>query len=78
MQKSSKSPDYAVCAVRLKGPTQKDPQGDAVMYAEDAYTVPRPFIRWSGGKLVVTLLGHEKYQYLANPVSGVAINVQRK
>ncbi len=70
--------DYAQYAVRLKGSAQKDPRGDLVMAAELAYPVPRPFIRWSGGKLVVTLLDHAKYQYLANRVSGVAIDVQRK
>lgn len=70
--------DYAVYAVRLKGPAQKDRQGDLVMNAEVAYPVPRPFIRWSGGKLVVSLLDHEKYQYFANRVSGVVVEVQRK
>ncbi len=70
--------DSAVYAVRLKGPAQKDHQGDLVMNVPVNYPDPEPFIDWSDGKLVVTLANHEKYQYLANPVSGVAIEVKQK
>jgi hypothetical protein len=68
----------AVNAVRLKGPAQKDPQGDLVMNVEEIYPNPAPSIDWNDGKLVVTLADHEKYLYLANPVSGVPIAVQWK
>ena len=68
----------AVNAVRLKGPAQKDPQGDLVMNVEENYPDPAPSIDWNDGKLVVTLADHEKYLYLANPVSGVPIAVQWK
>jgi len=68
----------AVYAVRLKGPAQKDHQGDLVMNSPVNYPDPEPSIDWSDGKLVVTLANHEKYQYLANPVSGVPIVVQWK
>lgn len=68
----------AVYAVRLKGPAQKDKEGDLVMNVPVNYPVPEPAIDWSGGKLVVTLADHQKYQYLANPVSGVPIDVQQK
>ena len=66
----------AVYAVRLKGPAQKDHQGDLVMNVPVNYPDPAPAIDWSDGKLVVTLANHEKCQYLANPVSGVSIAVQ--
>jgi hypothetical protein len=68
----------AVNAVRLKGPAQKDRLGDLVMNIPVNYPDPEPSIDWSDGKLVVTLANHEKYQYLANPVSGVPIEVQWK
>ncbi len=68
----------AVYAVRLKGPAQKDRLGDLVMNVPVNYPDPEPSIDWSSGKLVVTLADHEKYQYLANPVSGVPIDVQQK
>jgi hypothetical protein len=68
----------AVYAVRLKGPAQKDRLGDLVMNVPVNYPDPEPSIEWSSGKLVVTLADHEKYQYLANPVSGVPIDVQQK
>jgi hypothetical protein len=68
----------AVYAVRLKGPAQKDRLGDLVMNVPVNYPDPEPSIDWSGGKLVVALADHEKYQYLANPVSGVPIDVQQK
>jgi hypothetical protein len=70
--------DDAVYAVRLKGPAQKDRQGDLVMSVPVNYPDPEPSIDWSDGKLVVTLIDHRKYQYLANPVSGVPIAVQQK
>lgn len=68
----------AVYAVRLKGPAQKDHLGDLVMNVPVNYPDPEPSIDWNSGKLVVTLAAHEKYQYLANPVSGVSIDVQQK
>ena len=68
----------AVYAVRLKRPAQKDRLGDLVMNMPVNYPDPEPSIDWSNGKLVVTLANHEKYQYLANPVSGVPIVVQWK
>jgi hypothetical protein len=70
--------DEAVYAVRLKGPAQKDRQGDLVMNMPVNYPDPAPSINWTGGKLVVTIADHEKYQYLANPVSGVPIDVKQK
>ena len=70
--------DDAVYAVRLKGPAQKDRLGDLVMNVPVNYPDPPPSIDWSDGKLVVTLANHEKYQCLANPVSGVSIAVQQK
>jgi len=70
--------DEAVYAVRLKGPAQKDRQGDLVMNLPVNYPDPAPSIDWSNGKLVVTLAANEKYQYLANPVGGVPIDVQQK
>ncbi len=70
--------DDAVYAVRLKGPAQKDKQGDLVMNVPVNYPVPEPTIDWSSGKLIVTLTDHQKYQYLANPVSGVPIAVQQQ
>jgi hypothetical protein len=42
------------------------------------YPDPAPSIDWGDGRLVVTLPNHEKYQYLANPVSGVSIAVRQK
>ena len=68
----------AVYAVRLKGPEQKDRLGDLVMNVPVNYPDPEPSIGWSNGKLVVTLAANEKYQYLANPVSGISISVQQK
>ncbi|QMV20109.1 hypothetical protein GOB94_16575 [Granulicella sp. 5B5] len=68
----------AVYAVRLKGPAQKDRLGDLVMNVPVNYPDPEPSIGWSNGTLVVTLADHEKYQYLANPVSGIPIDVQQK
>jgi hypothetical protein len=68
----------AVYAVRLKGAAQKDRLGDLVMNLPVNYPDPAPSIDWSDGKLVVTLAHNEKYQYLANPVSGVPIVVQQK
>lgn len=68
----------AVYAVRLKGPAQKDRQGDLVMNVPVNYPDPEPSIDWSGGRLVVRLADHQKYQYLADPVSGVPISVQQK
>ncbi len=70
--------DDAVYAVRLKGPEQKDRLGDLVMNIPVNYPDPEPSIDWNGGKLVVTLADHEKYQYLANPVGGIPIAVQWK
>ena|SRR5215469_2798777 len=66
-----------VYAVRLKGPAQKDPQGDLVMNVPVNYSEPAPTIDWRDGKLVVTLADHQKYQYFVTPVSGVAIILQR-
>jgi hypothetical protein len=43
----------AVYAVRLKGPAQKDPQGDLVMNVPVNYPDPAPSISWNDGKLVV-------------------------
>jgi hypothetical protein len=63
----------AVYAVRLKGRAQKDREGDLVMNIPVNYPDPEPSVDWSDGKLVVTLSKNEKYQYLANPVSGVPI-----
>jgi hypothetical protein len=74
----SRSVNDAVYAVRLKGPAQKDGQGDLVMNVPVNYPDPEPSIDWSGGKLVVTLVDHQKYQYLANQVSGVPIAVRQK
>jgi hypothetical protein len=68
----------AVYTVRLKGVAQKDHKGDLVMNMDVNYPDPEPSIGWSDGKLVVTLANREKYQYLANPVSGVPIAVQWK
>ncbi len=68
----------AVYAVRLKGPAQKDREGDLVMNVPVHYPHPAPSIDWRGGKLVVTLLDHQKYQYLATPVDGVAVIVQQQ
>jgi hypothetical protein len=70
--------DDAVYAVRLKGAEQKDRQGDLVMNVPVNYPDPEPSIDWSDGKLVVTLANHVKYQYLANPVNGIPIDVQQK
>lgn len=70
--------NYAVYAVRLKGPAQKDRQGDLVMNVPVNYPDPEPSIEWSGGKLVVTLADHQKYQYFTTPVSGVPILLQQK
>ena len=71
--------DDAVYAVRLKGAAQKDRDGDLVMNVPVSnYPDPEPSIGWSDGKLVVTLANHVKYQYLANPVDGIPINVQQK
>lgn len=68
----------AVYAVRLKGPAQKDRLGDLVMNVPVNYPDSAPSIDWNGGTLIVILADHEKYQYLANPVSGVPIDVQQK
>jgi hypothetical protein len=68
----------AVYAVRLKGPAQKNRQGDLVMNVPVSYPDPEPSIDWSNGKLIVTLTVHQKYQYFATPVSGVAVTVQQK
>jgi hypothetical protein len=68
----------AVYAVRLKGPSQKDSKGDLVMNVPVNYPEPEPSVDWSNGKLVVTLADHQKYQYFATPVSGVAIATQQK
>lgn len=68
----------AVFAVRLKGPAQKDSKGDLVMNVAVNYPEPEPSVDWSNGKLVVTLQDHQKYQYFATPVSGVAIALQQR
>jgi hypothetical protein len=68
----------AVYAVRLRGPAQKDRLGDLVMNVPVNYPDPAPSVGWNDGKLVVMLSNHEKYQYLANPVSGISIDVQQK
>jgi hypothetical protein len=69
----------AVYAVRLKGPAQKDRLGDLVMNTPVNYPDPAPTIDWSGGKLVVTLADHEKYQYLATtPIDGITVTLQQK
>jgi hypothetical protein len=70
--------DDAVYAVRLKGPTQKDSQGDLVMNVPVNYSKPEPSIGWSGGTLVVRLRDEQKYQYFATHVDGIPIAVQRK
>jgi len=70
--------DVAVYAVRLEGPTQKDRQGDLVMNVQVNYPDSAPSIDWDDGKLVVTLSDHESYQYLENPVNGVAVIVLQK
>lgn len=70
--------DEAVYAVRLKGPAQKDRQGDLVMNIPVNYPDPAPSVDWNGGKLVVTLADNEKYQYLATSVDGVAVAMQQK
>jgi hypothetical protein len=67
-----------VYTVRLKGPAQKDRQGDLVMNVPVNYPDPAPSADWNGNKLVVTMTNHEKYQYLANPVSGVPVEVKHK
>jgi hypothetical protein len=68
----------AVYAVRLKGPAQKDREGDLVMNVPVNYPHPEPSIDWSDGKLVVTLTDHQKYQYFTTPVSGVAVTLQQE
>jgi len=68
----------AVYAVRLKGPAQKDSDGDLVMNVEVNYPDPEPSIDWNNGKLVVTLADHQKYLYFVTPVDGVAIVVQHQ
>ena len=68
--------NVAVYAVRLKGPAQKDSEGDLVMNVPVNYPDPEPSVDWRDGKLVVTLTDHQKYQYFAAPVSGVPIAVQ--
>ena len=70
--------NVAVHAVRLKGPAQKDRQGDLVMNVQVNYPDPAPAIAWSDGSLVVTLAKDQKYQYFATPVSGGAVTVQQK
>jgi hypothetical protein len=68
----------AVYAVRLKGPAQKDRQGDLVMNVPVSYPKPAPSINWSDGTLVVTLTDDQKYQYFATAVDGVHIAVKQK
>lgn len=70
--------DDAVYAVRLKGPAQKDSQGDLVMNVPVNDPKPAPSINWSDGTLVVTLTDNQKYQYLATSVDGVPIAVKQK
>ncbi|MGH9736305.1 MAG: hypothetical protein ACRD8A_17170 [Candidatus Acidiferrales bacterium] len=70
--------DDAVYAVRLKGPGQKDRQGDLVMNVPVSYPKPGPSIDWRSGTLIVTLMDDQKYQYFASPVDGVSILVQQK
>lgn len=70
--------DDAVYAVRLKGPAQKDRQGDLVMNVPVNYPKPAPYIDWRSGTLVVTLTADQKYQYFTTPVDGVAVTVQRQ
>jgi len=70
--------DDAVYAVRLKGPAQKDRQGDLVMNVPVNYPKPAPSIDWSGSTLVVTLTDDQKYQYFATPVDGVPVAVKQK
>jgi hypothetical protein len=67
----------AVFAVRLKGPAQKDHQGDLVMNVPVNYPDPAPSVEWTDGKLVVTLAHHQKYQYFRTPVDEVAVAVQQ-
>src|ERR1700760_4483745 len=54
-----------VYAVRLKGPAQKERQGDLVMTLPVNSTDPEPSIDWSDGNLSVTLVNHQMYQYFA-------------
>lgn len=68
----------AVYAVRLRGPAQKDRQGDLVMNVPVNYPEPEPSIDWKDSKLMVTLASHQKYQYFTTPVDGVAIDVKQK
>ena len=68
----------AVYAVRLKGPAQKDRQGDLIMNLPVNYPKPAPSIDWSGGTLVVTLMDDQKYQYFATTVDGVPTALKQK
>jgi hypothetical protein len=70
--------DEAVYAVRLKGPMQKDPEGNLVMNIPVNYPDPEPSIAWSSGKLIVTLTDHQMYQHLGNPVRSVPIVLKYK
>lgn len=42
------------------------------------YPDPAPSIEWRDGKLEVTLADHQKYQYFATPVDGVAVAAQQR
>lgn len=74
---SSEFVSDAVYTVRLKGPAQKDRQGDLVMNVPVNYPVPEPSIEWSHSKLVVKLANNQKYQYFVTPVNGIAVFVQQ-
>jgi hypothetical protein len=67
----------AVYAVRLKGASQSDKEGDLVINVPVNFPKPKPSIAWSNGKLVVTLADHQTYQYLASSVNGITVVMQK-
>ena len=69
--------DDAVYAVRLMGSTQKDARGDLVMNVE-AGSDPPPAVKWTDGKLVVTLFDQQKYRFFATPVDGTDVVIEQK
>jgi hypothetical protein len=68
----------AVYAVRLKGPKERDRRGDLVMNAPVDYPEPAPSVEWRDGKLIIVLTDHQKIQYFASSVDGVAAVVQQQ
>ncbi len=69
--------DDAVYAVRLMGSTQKNARGDLVMNVE-AGSDPPPSVKWTDGKLVVTLFDQQKYRFFATPVDGTDVVIEQK